>query len=154
MADHAPSVKNALDRVQRRHISSHLTPYYTWIRHVIALSLAALTALISLQGSYLPSNPQLPIVLVICWAGLLSSALLGTFALAEEFRLPLKIANQVADNRAQIGDHETYRLVAAGRFYEPSWHHRWAVKRMTMSFVLALCSLFTFATINLLANAS
>ncbi|GEM_PF-2161847 len=150
MTEPAKDVSEALDRLQGRHISNHATPYYTWIRHVIALSLAALTALISLQGSYLPSNPQLPIVLVICWAGLLSSALLGTFALAEEFRLPLEIANQVADNRAQIGDHETYRLVAAGRLYEPSWHHRWAVNLMTMSFVLALCSLFIFATLNLM----
>jgi hypothetical protein len=154
MTEPAKDVSEALDRLQGRHISNHATPYYTWIRHVIALSLAALTALISLQGSYLPSNPQLPIVLVICWAGLLSSTLLGTFALAEEFRLPLEIADKIRKERNTLGDLPTFEKVKSGRYHQPSRWHRWSVHLMMLSFVLALCSLFTFATINLLTNAS
>lgn len=151
--DETHSVKTALDRLQGRHISSHLTPYYTWIRHVIALSLAALTALISLQASYLPSNPQLPIFLAICWGGLLCAVLLGTYALAAEHRLPLSIAERIQRERNTLGDCATYEKVRTGRYYKPSRWHRWAVRLMAWCFAFSLCSLFAFATINLLTTA-
>ena len=153
MTESTKNISEALNRVQGRHISSHAKPYYSWIRHVVALSLAALTALISLQASYLPSNPQSPMLLVICWAGLLSAALLGTLALAEEFRLPLAIADTIQRERKTFGELATYEKLQNGRYYRPSLWHRCSAHLMTLSFVLALCSLFAFATVNLLFAA-
>jgi len=141
-----------LDDLEKRHIESHHQPYYDWIRHVVSLSVAALTALISLQGSYLPSSPKLPELLASCWVGLLATILLGILALRNQYNMPLAAARHLRKNREEYGDDYTVGLVKKRQYHRPPFYHRWAVRLMVLFFVFSLCSLCSFAILNLLGN--
>jgi len=99
-----------LDDIERRHSLDSRRPYFDWIRQVVSLSTAALTALIALQGNYLPSNPQLPFLLVICWLALLLTIFLGIFALRAEYQTSLDAINELRISRAEIGDQKNSNL--------------------------------------------
>jgi hypothetical protein len=139
-----------LDDLEKRHIESHYQPYFDWIRHVVSLSVAALTALISLQGSYLPIDPVLPILLAACWAALLSTILLGILALRTQYKTPLAAAQKIQNQRRAHGDFYAASQVKRGQFHKPPRYHYWVVRLMVLSFVFALSSLCIFAIANLL----
>ena len=140
-----------LDDIERRHILNHRKPYFDWIRQIVSLSTASLTALIALQGSYLPSHPQLPFLLAICWLALLLTIPLGIFALRSEYQTPLDALKQIKKSRAEIGDQETTILISNGTLSGavPPWHHRWSVRLMVTLFIISLSSLCAFAIVNI-----
>ena len=141
-----------LDDLERRSTSSHVKPYYDWIRHIVSLSIGSLTALIALQGNYLPSHPQLPSLLALCWAALLATILLGILALRAEYRTPLASARRIREMRVKHGDVYAANYITKNGGEVPHWHHKWAVRLMVAFFVLSLVSLCAFAVVNLLAK--
>lgn len=138
-----------LDDIERRLIASHQKPYYDWLRHVVTLAVGSLTALVTLQGHYVPRNPELPIALALTWITLAMTIFLGIFALRAEYSLPLAAARDLQSMRATYGDNQTASLVMSGRSLKPSWHHRWAVRLMLSSFFVAVSSLCVFSIKNL-----
>lgn len=138
-----------LDDIERRHISNHATPYFNWIRQVVTLSTASLTALISLQGHYLPKSPKHVGFLAACWLGLGSSIALGLFALRAEYGVPLDAAQRLRSMRESDGDNATIRFVSENPTCSAPWHHHWAVRIMFLSFAFSLLSLCIFAILNL-----
>lgn len=140
-----------LDDIERRHILEHRKPYFDWIRQVVSLSTATLTALIALQGNYLPKNPQLPFLLAICWLALLLVILLGIFSLRSEYRTYLDALNEIRESRAKNGDQATAILINNGTLSgtRTTWYHLWAVRLMLTLFIISLASLCAFAIINI-----
>ena len=139
-----------LDDLERRGIAEHRKPYYDWLRQIVSLSTASLTALIALQGSYLPTHPKLPILLASCWLALLLAILLGIVALRSEYQTSLDSTNKIKKSRAKVGDSVTTNLVSRGTLSgTPPWYHRWAVRLMVAFFVFALSSLCAFAIVNI-----
>lgn len=141
-----------LDDLERRSVGEHIKPYYDWIRHIVSLSIGSLTALIALQGSYLPSHPQLPFLLALCWVALLATILLGILALRAEYSTPLASARRIRTLRAKHGDAYAANYITKNGGEVPHWHHKWAVRLMVAFFVLSLVSLCVFAVVNLIAK--
>lgn len=139
-----------LDDLERRGLQEHRKPYYDWIRQVVTLSTAALTALIALQANYLPSQSKAPFLLASSWLALLLTIILGMVALRTEYSSLLESAIRIRSSRQKFGDIETKSLILNGALaVVPHWHHRWAVRLMVLSFILALCSLCAFAIVNI-----
>lgn len=141
-----------LDDLERRGVAAHVKPYYDWIRHIVSLSIASLTALIALQGSYLPNHPQVICFLALAWLALLSTILLGLVALRAEYTTPLASASRIRKMRVEHGDAYAANSITKGSSTLPHWSHKWSVRLMVGSFVVALCSLCVFAVVYLLAQ--
>jgi hypothetical protein len=141
-----------LDDLERRSVGAHVKPYYDWIRHIVSLSIGSLTALIALQGSYLPSHPQLPVFLAICWVALLATILLGILALRAEYNTHLESARNLRALRVAHGDAYAANQVMKNGGTLPHWSHKWTVRLMVAFFILSLVSLCVFAVVNLLAK--
>ena len=139
-----------LDDVERRLIVEHGKPYYDWLRHVVTLALAALTALIALQGHYVPQQPKLPALLAVGWASLAITILAGLFALRSEYATPLAAAQRIKTMRATIGDAATAEHLTRRGGTLPNKYHKYAVRGMVTSFIVALVSICAFAIANLL----
>lgn len=140
----------SLDDIERRHIASHIDPYWQWIRLVVSLATGALTVLVSLQGHYVPKSPQLPWLLVLVWAALALSIATGLLALTWAHRGPLIAAYQLRRIRQQHGDVYAAAWVKRGLGRSPSALHRWSVRVMTASFLVGLFALCWFSAVNLL----
>lgn len=138
-----------LSGVTLQTISSRIKPYFDWIRHVVTLAAGALTGLVALQGYYVPRSPQLSIALAVCWIALAATIALGLFALREEHIAPLTAARNIRTMRATYGDAETANFITSKGGDPQPWHYKWAVRLMTLAFVLALSSLCVFAVANL-----
>lgn len=138
-----------LDDIERRHIANHIEPYFNWIRHVVTLSVGALTALVALQGHYVPRSPQLPMALAVCWVALATSIACGLFALRAEYLSPLAAAQRLRTMRAAHGDNATARWVSENNGTPQPWQHKLAVRLMLSCFLVALSSLCAFAVANL-----
>lgn len=137
-----------LDDMESSHIKNHLAPYFGWIRHVVTLSTGVLTALVALQGHYIPRAPRLSLALALCWVALAATITLGLFALRAEYLSSLAVFGRLRTLRATIGDTETIRMLSKSPGYFPPWHHYWAVRGMMLCFLVALSSLCTFAVVN------
>lgn len=139
-----------LDDLERRHLQGHNDPYWQWIRLVVTLSTGSLTALVSLQGHYVPKHPVLAWVLVLAWAAHALAIASGLLALRWSYRGPLHAAYSLRRLRQTQGDEAAKRWVTRGRQTRvPAWH-RWSVQVMTASFLLALVALCWFSAANLL----
>jgi hypothetical protein len=138
-----------LDDIERRHVASHIEPYFNWIRHVVTLAAGALTVLVALQGHYVPRSPQLLVALAVCWVALVATIALGLWALRAQYISPLAAAGRLRTMRAALGDNETARRVSQGNGTPQPWHHKWAVRLMLVFFLVALSSLCVFAVANL-----
>jgi hypothetical protein len=139
-----------LDDIERRHLADHRKPYYDWLRHLVTLCIGTLTALVALQGHYVPLHPKLLWALALCWAALTATIFFGILALRAEYLLPLVAVQKIQISRATVGDDATAQLISRGGLQiSPSWHHRWAVRLMLTLFFLALLSLCTFAISNI-----
>lgn len=139
-----------LDDLERRNINNHFDLYFDWIRQIVSLSVASLTALIALQGSYLPTHPELPILLAVCWAGLLSTILLGVAALRTQYSAYIRSTDRIRNLREKHGDAYAAKYLSKSGGTAPPWYHKWVVRLMVASFVLSLVSLCTFSIINLM----
>lgn len=80
------------EEVERRHLETHREHYFNWIRHLATLSTGSLTALLTLQGHYVPRDPDLKWCLMGAWVALLASLVCGVVALKEEQAGPLRAA--------------------------------------------------------------
>jgi hypothetical protein len=139
-----------LDDLVRRHINDHRKPYYDWLRHLVTLCVATLTALVALQGHYVPRNAHHLWLLALCWVALTGAIFLGMVALRQEYLSPLEAAQRIQDSRAIHGDSKTAILVANRELQvTPPRHHRLAVKLMLPMFFLALLCLCGFAIANM-----
>lgn len=143
-----------LDDLERRNINNHFNLYFDWIRQIVSLSVASLTALIALQGSYLPTHPELPILLAVCWAGLLSTILLGVLALRTQYSVYIRSADRIRTMREKHGDAYAAKYLSKIGITASPWYHKWVVRLMVASFVLSLVSLCTFSVINLLFKSA
>lgn len=142
-----------LDDIYRRNIQNHHKPYFDWLRHTVTLAVGALTALVALQGHYIPRNPVLKPALAACWIALLLTIVLGLVALLEEHRGPLRAAVRMARMRAEHGDAHTARHITHGPAAALPWTHRWASRSVLPMLLVALSALCTFAVSNLLMAA-
>jgi hypothetical protein len=138
-----------LDDIERRHIQNHAKPYYDWIRQVVTLAAGSLTALVALQGHYVPRNPAHPRTLAIAWVALALTILFGLLALRAESSLHLASARRLRAIRATHGDAYATRFVRRSTGMGPGWIHRWSVNLMLLSFLVALVSLCFFSIANL-----
>ncbi len=138
-----------LDDIERRHVANHIEPYFNWLRHVVTLAAGALTALVALQGHYVPRSPQLSVALAVCWVALAATIASGLFALRAEHLSPLAAAHRLRTMRAAIGDNATVRYLSQNNGVPQPWHHKWAVRIMLSCFLVALSSLCAFAVANL-----
>ena len=149
------NIKKELDDIETSRINQHVQPYYAWIRHIVSLSVVCLTGLIALQESYLPSSPKLPILLVVCWLGLLSSILLGVLALQNEYKQHLASARDLREKRRVHGDVKmAQEVVQKGHGVASPKSHHFFVFGMTASFFLSLSSLCVFSIVNLLTTSA
>lgn len=138
-----------LDDVERRLVQEHGKPYYDWLRHVVTLALAALTALVALQGHYVPQQPKLPVLLAIGWAALAVTILSGLFALRSEYATPLAAAKRIRAMRASLGDAATAAHLTNPGGTPPNKFHGWSVRAMVTSFIVSLAGICGFAIANL-----
>jgi hypothetical protein len=139
-----------LEDIERRLVAEHTKPYYDWLGHVVTLALAALTALVALQGHYVPQSPRLPMLLALGWASLAVTIVSGLFALRSEYATPLAAAKELRTMRATLGDAATAGLLTKRGGTPPNRLHPWAVGTMVMSFMVALVAICAFAIVNLL----
>lgn len=139
-----------LDDIVRRHVSDHRKPYYDWLRHLVTLCVATLTALVALQGHYVPRDAHNLFALALCWVALTGAIFLGVLALRQEYLAPLEAAQKIQKSRETYGDSAT-EIMVANRLLQvvPPWHHRFAVTLMLMMLFLALLCLCVFAISNL-----
>lgn len=138
-----------LDDIVRRHVSDHRKPYYDWLRHLVTLCVATLTALVALQGHYVPRDAHNLFALALCWVALTGAIFLGVLALRQEYLAPLRL-HKNTKSRETYGDSAT-EIMVANRLLQvvPPWHHRFAVTLMLMMLFLALLCLCVFAISNL-----
>ena len=142
-----------LDDLERRHMASHLEPYWGWNRLVLSLSTGALTVLVSLQGHYVPKHPVHPSLLVCAWALLVVSIAAGLWALRWSYLGPLVAARNLRRLRRRAGDAGAAAILErGGGGAKPPANHRWAVWLMSASFLCALLLLCAFAGLNLLTG--
>ncbi len=135
--------------VERRLMSESRKPYFDWLRHIVTLALAALTALVALQGHYVPLKPKLPMFLAIGWCALAVAIFCGVFALRSEYITPLAAAKKWRKLRQELGDEAVGRLLNSNTGTQPHWSHKWSVRIMVISFVVAVASICCFAIVNL-----
>ncbi|MDO8374966.1 MAG: hypothetical protein Q7K57_57540 [Burkholderiaceae bacterium] len=140
-----------LDDIQRRHVDNHREPYYAWIRQVVSLATGALTLLLGLQGHYVPLKPQIPFVLAVAWVALALTVIFGLIALRWSYQGPMSLAGNLMRARRDLGDEQVVEWVKNGRLsgVVPATH-RWSVRLMTASFVIALIAMCAFSVVNLL----
>lgn len=139
-----------LEDVERRLVVEHGKPYYDWLRHVVTLALTALTALVALQGHYVPLQPKVPFLLAAGWVALATTIVTGLFALRSEYATPLAAARNLRTMRATLGDAATAARLNANSGILTNPYHKWAVRAMVVSFLVALVSICSFAIANLL----
>jgi hypothetical protein len=135
-----------LDDIERQLVSEHIRPHYDWIRHVVSLSTASLTLLVSLQSHYVPKAPKGIWLLALCWLLLASSVFSGLLALRGEDQTPLGAARALRQKRRD--EVAAAALIKNGAF-APSPILRWARRVMFCSFSAGLASLAVFAVWNL-----
>lgn len=135
--------------IERRAIGAHIKPYYDWLRHVVTLALAALTTLVALQGHYVPSNPKFPVLLAIGWASLALTIALGLWALRSEYTTPLRSIQRMRRLRKEHGDAHAANVISQNSGTLPEASHKWAVRGMVVSFLIALVVICAFAIANL-----
>lgn len=140
-----------LDDIQRRHVDNHKEPYYAWIRQVVSLATGALTLLLGLQGHYVPLKPQVPVVLAVAWVSLALTVVFGLIALRWSYRAPMAAAEDLRRARRDLGDEKVVQWVRSGQLSArvPA-SHRWSVRLMTASFIIALIAMCAFSVVNLL----
>lgn len=135
--------------IERRLIGAHHKPYYDWLRHVISLAVAALTALVALQGYYVPEAPTAPLLLAVGWVALATTIVAGLFALRSEYATPLAAARRIRSIRASQGDAAAAAALESNAGTMPGRSHKWAVRTMITGFVVALVAVCAFAISNL-----
>src|SRR3989338_1394547 len=138
-----------LDDIERRHVSQHLKPYYTWIRHVVSLSTAALTLLVSLQNNYVPNEPRSVWLLAVCWGAFAMAVLSGICALHGEWQTPLDAAQALHRRRAVNGDMAVAAEVARNSGFVPRSIYRYARRLMICAFLVGVVSIAAFTIRNL-----
>lgn len=139
-----------LEDVERRLVEEHRKPYYDWLRHLITLAVAALTTLVALQGNYVPQSPRFRILLALGWATLAITIVSGLFALRSEYATPLAAVKNLRFMRAEMGDVAAAKHIRQNPGAMPNPFHKWAVRTMVCSFLIALTSVCAFAIGNLL----
>jgi hypothetical protein len=150
LAVNEPSRKTVtFEDVERRLVGEHRKPCYDWLRHVVTLALAALTALVALQGHYVPQKPVAPFLLAVGWAALAITIVSGLFALRSEYTTPLLAARRIREMRAQHGDQFAATSLEKNSGTLPNSMHKWSVRAMVGSFLVALASICAFAIANL-----
>ena len=135
--------------VERRLVAEHKKPYFDWLRHVVTLALAALTTLVALQGHYVPKQPHVPYLLAVGWVALAITIVAGLFALRSEYATPLTAAKKLRKIRATSGESAAAAHLQQSGGTLPHPLHKWAVRAMVASFLVALCSVCGFAVANL-----
>lgn len=137
-----------LDRADSALAAAQHTAYYAWIKHVVSLSVAALTALVSLQSHYVPQEPALPGALAVSWVALLLAIAAGMKAMEGEHRTQIEAANQLREWRDTFGETEAMRL-ATTRARRPRAIYRYCTAAMPVALLVGLASLLVFAVANL-----
>src|SRR5689334_11564511 len=127
--------------VERRLVGVHRKSYYDWLRHVVTLAVAALTTLVALQGHYVLQKAVVPILLAIGWGSLAVTIVLGLFALRSEYATPLMAARRNREMRQKLGDKAAATMLNRNSGILPNRLHKWAVRGMVTSFLLALASI-------------
>ena len=145
-----PRKQVTVDDVERRLILEHKKPYFDWLKQVVTLALAALTALLALQGHYVPVKPLYQMLLVVGWVALAVSILAGLYALRSEYSTPLSAAQTLRNIRRGQGEVAAVHHLQAGGGYPPPGGHRASVTTLVICFALALICICAFASVNLL----
>ena len=130
-------------------VEAHRELYFNWIRQLITISGSALTALIALQGQYVPENASLLGCLGAALVSLLLALLCALYSLREEWSGPLRLAAKVRVARERAAAVHG-RAVPVGRIAvtPPPIHHR-AVVATQVLIVFAFALLCAFAIANL-----
>lgn len=139
-----------VDDVIRRHIAAHSHSYYSWIRYVVTLATGSLTALISLQGQYLPISLEARWVLMIGLSAQIVTIIFGLLALREEYALPLRRAAEINDIKIKQGESAAIKIIVAGYGGIPSTLHYWCAQGMIFSFAISMVCLVFFVANNVL----
>jgi len=135
--------------VERRAVGAHIKPYYDWLRLVVTLALAALTTLVALQGHYVPSKPKFPLLLALGWVSLSLTIVSGLWALRSEYSTPLRSIQRIRSLRREHGDAYAAAALSKNSGTLPAPTHKWAVRGMVGSFLVALIAICAFAIANL-----
>jgi hypothetical protein len=138
-----------LDDIERRLVSEHLKPHYDWIRHVVSLSTASLTLLVSLQSHYVPKVPKGVWLVALCWLLLALAILCGLLALRGEDQTLLDAARDLRQKRVDFGDEATAAAVMRNSGFTPRPIYAWARRLMICSFSAGVVTLAIFAVWNL-----
>lgn len=135
--------------LDKRDADAHHKPYFDWLRHVVTISLATLTALISLQGQYIPRSPRHIWTIQIAWVALALCILFGLFALRWEYQMHLeKIANRRKLVR-ELGEEKAAIELRKGIRTDPPKTHRMAAILMLLLLAVALAMLCVFGSANI-----
>jgi hypothetical protein len=145
-----PRKRVTVEDLIRRHIQQHEKPYYDWLRLIVTLSLALLTALITLQNHYLSEKPNWPVLLGLGWLGLGATIVLGLASLATQFNIRLKAAQDLLNKLQSEGETAAVDFVRKrSSGVSAGIGHKLCANFMLWSFALALLAIFGFAILNI-----
>jgi hypothetical protein len=139
-----------LDDIERRYFASFKEKEDQWIRHLVSLSGAALTLLVSLQGSYVPLHPQGLILLQICWTSLAVGLCAGVLFFYGEAYSNLEAAKNLQESREVFGDTEMVAFLTKsnGVHFRKRLLFRASPHVLVACFLVGLVCLAWFAVIN------
>ena len=139
-----------LDDIERRYFASFKEKEDQWIRYLVSLTGAALTLLVSLQGFYVPANPQGIILLQICWVSLAVGLCAGVLFFYGEAYSQLEAAKSLQDGRDVLGDHgmADFLKKSNGLHFRKRVLFRLSAHFLVVCFLVGLVCLAWFAVIN------
>jgi hypothetical protein len=119
--------------------------YFAWVRHMMLMATGELTALIALQGQFVPARPQLLWSLSVTWISLATALVLASVVLYGEYDVEERMLRetQIAVNQIQAG--------SSSQFVSPKrpWWQKMARTMFPLSLAASLVFLCTFALANL-----
>ena len=141
--------KEALDSIERAHLVAYSEHVHAWHQQLLSLSSAALTLLIALQRTYVPTDPVDTWALQLCWLSLALCILFSLLLLWGRAQTRLDGANILRKKRAESTDQAAIEMLrATGVYFAECTVFTVARYLQTASFLVALCALTWFAVIN------
>ena len=161
------SMEGILGNIQQQAMTKHESAYRSWLDKLTTLSLAALTALVSLQNTYVPRSHRAIWLLCVVWSLLAVAVIAGLLALlgeahthrlylnrileavqnaiAQAFHKSQTIGQPVDDNQLEETLHQMIQKVP----YNRPWPYLVSAGVAAASVGLAVIALAVFAGLNL-----
>ena len=142
--------KEALDGIERSHLAAYGEHVHAWYRQLLSLSSAGLTLLVTLQQTYVPTEPRDVWALQLCWVSLGLCVLFSLLLLWGRAQTRLDGANILRKKRMDTSDQEALEMLrnTGGVYFKERAIFSVARYLQTATFLLGLSFLVWFAIAN------